>query len=526
MSSRRMAVRLCVWGFLTVAIAVDPVTANEREAASEGHTFTSVIIGGGIAGLTAAYKLKTKDILVLEKWPQVGGRVWEGEYKGFSYARGAEYLGEPEGVLKKIISHYDLKPIEIMYPSLCHFNDDVPGYENTDIYNGFDGIALMHVMEDGGDTNAVMNFNRFMQETTQLVDRAYDAGGLPHRFDFDHPVAAYDDVTMREWFVERGFGPTYQDKWNAHIRGLFGASMDEVSILMAISELGWEYYGEEPIEMPDESWNERVTGLYHEEAYSFLGGLSEVPRAIAGDPKLAGKIRTNAEVTSVKIVRGSSSDNTGEYLYEVQYKDRKNHKEFTVKTRSIIMAVPADIALKIASEIITGQRREIMEGITYCEYLTVNLISEEPIQDFTFELSTSDDFWAVAFYDSLWVQKSEDPKNPLNDEVFITSAYIAGNTCGEQLVGFSDEEILSKTYDDLEKIFPGASSKVREFKINRFKHGYPLMGRGAYRARAQLNELNGKDPRTFILVGDYMALPTMEAAMAQAAYAVKRLKLK
>jgi len=39
----------------------------------------AIIVGGGIAGLTAAYKLKKKNnVLLLEKWPGVGGRVWEG----------------------------------------------------------------------------------------------------------------------------------------------------------------------------------------------------------------------------------------------------------------------------------------------------------------------------------------------------------------------------------------------------------------------------------------------------------------
>lgn len=485
--------------------------------ASQAKVYKGIIVGGGVAGLTVAYKHKKRDIVLLEKWPSVGGRVWEGYHQGFSYARGAEYLGEPWGILKKIVKKYKLKPIEVIYPSISHYNPDVPGYSDTGIWYGFDGIALMHVMEDGGNNRALRTYNRFMTETTDFVDETYDAGELPLWFDLDHPVADYDFVTMREWFDERDFGHTYQSKWNAHARGLYGANMDEVSILMAISELGWEYYEEDPIDMPDDSWNEYVTDLYDEETFSFMGGISEIPDAIANDKKLKDKIRTNAEVFNV--------EKNGK-VYSVSYKDRLTREETTLKSKAVVLAVPAPVALDIAPTLITGEKRSIMEGIKYCEYLTVNMFSDEPIQDFTFELSTPDDFFVIAFYDSLWVQKWEDPDNPLNDEVFITTAYIAGDNCDENLVGLSDSYIMGKTFDDLEKIFPGASSLVTEFQINRFKYGYPLMGLGAYHNIVRLNELNMKKPRKFMLVGDYLALPTVEAAMDQAYHVAKKVKFK
>ena len=93
------------------------------------------------------------------------------------------------------------------------------------------------------------------------------------------------------------------------------------------------------------------------------------------------------------------------------------------------------------------------------------------------------------------------------------------------MVDLSDSEILAKTYLDLERFLPGSTGKVKEAQINRFKHGYPLMGLGAYHRITRLNELNIKKPKHFVLVGDYMTLPTMEAAMAQAVYAVKHLDI-
>ena len=495
---------------------------GKEVAQANDDVYDTVIVGGGIAGLTAAYKLKKKNILLLEKWPNVGGRVWEGIYKGFSYARGAEYLGEPWGVMKKMIKEYKLNPIQILSPAICHFNPNVPGFAD-EIWNGYYGIALMHVAEDGYDAKALDTYNRFQRETTEFVDLTYDAGELPHWWDTDHPANIYDWVTAREWFDSRGFGLTYIDKWNSHARGLYGANMDEVSILMMISELGWEYYEEDDIEMPDESWNEYQQGQYDTETYTFFNGLSEIPDAIAADKKLQGKIKTDSVVTEVRKIKNGNNKKKKD-RYRIEYKDRITGEEFAVNAKSVVMATPADIALEIAP-VIENKKREIMEQIEYCEYLTVNLFSEEPIQECAFELSTPDSFWVISFYNSLYVQKIENPDNPLNDEVFITTAYIAGRTCDEALVSLSDGEILSRTYDDLEKIYPGSSSKIQEWQINRFTRGYPVMGLGAYQRITRLNQLNDKS-KTFKLVGDYMALPTMEAAMSQAEHAVKKLKVK
>ncbi len=161
MSSRRFVISFCASGFLSLAAAVNPVTAKEREAADNGHTFTSVIVGGGISGLTVAYKLRTKDILVLEKWPQVGGRVWEGEYRGYSFARGAEYLGKPEGVLNKIIRDYNLEDQRIQDQQIqAWLSPDGPGSisregatqcnERERTQNVYSCLRLHGVAYDGG----------------------------------------------------------------------------------------------------------------------------------------------------------------------------------------------------------------------------------------------------------------------------------------------------------------------------------------------------------------------------------------
>lgn len=514
-------------GMIAILLAVH---SSNAKALEPDMAVDVVIVGGGIAGLTAAYTLKKqfKNLLVMEKGSRIGGRIWDDTYRGFSYARGAEYLGEPEGVIGQIIKSYKLKPIEMKSPAICHYNPNVPDYEDIKIWNGYYGIAMMHVREDAariGSKMALEEYNTFQQFTTEFVDATYEAGELPHMFDLSHMVANFDFVSMQEWFDGQYWGPTYQDKWNSHARGLYGAPMSEVSILMAISELGWEYYQLPDIDMPEDDWNDYKRGQYATETYSFMKGLTALPKAITSDKDLKKKILTHTKVTKIETVKN---------LYVIHYEHKLSGKVGTLNTEKVILAVPATIALKIASNVISEEIKEIMSNIKYCEYLTVNMMSEKPlminqtadgeeIDNFTFELSTPDNFWVVSFYEGLYVQKIRNPKHPMNDEVYVTTAYIAGNSCSDKLVKLSNDEILERTYKDLDKIFPGASKKVVEHKVNRFKNAYPLMGKGAYHEITKLNKLN-MEQSAIRLVGDYLALPTIEATMEQAAFAVQNLR--
>jgi hypothetical protein len=50
-----------------------------------------VIAGGGVAGLSAAYFLRSKDWLLLEKEPQFGGNALQEEFEGQVYGTGSAY---------------------------------------------------------------------------------------------------------------------------------------------------------------------------------------------------------------------------------------------------------------------------------------------------------------------------------------------------------------------------------------------------------------------------------------------------
>ena len=61
----------------------------ERPASTAKSDF--VIVGGGVAGLSAAYFLRGKDWLLLEKEDHFGGNAYEEEFDGQPFSTGSAY---------------------------------------------------------------------------------------------------------------------------------------------------------------------------------------------------------------------------------------------------------------------------------------------------------------------------------------------------------------------------------------------------------------------------------------------------
>ncbi|HEY9787509.1 MAG TPA: FAD/NAD(P)-binding protein, partial [Candidatus Obscuribacterales bacterium] len=77
------------------------------------RTVDFVIIGGGIAGLCAAYYLKDHNFLLLEQYEDLGGHARGGNYKGIGYSYASQYFNYADGLIGELLHALGLNPVKL-----------------------------------------------------------------------------------------------------------------------------------------------------------------------------------------------------------------------------------------------------------------------------------------------------------------------------------------------------------------------------------------------------------------------------
>ena len=72
-----------------------------------------VIVGAGIAGLTAAVKLQDLDLLVLESEDRVGGRIKSEQRGAYWVSVGAHMFPEPDSIVGRLVQEFGLETLAI-----------------------------------------------------------------------------------------------------------------------------------------------------------------------------------------------------------------------------------------------------------------------------------------------------------------------------------------------------------------------------------------------------------------------------
>lgn len=469
---------LIITTLLLCSTSSTPVLA----AAPDTPTYEIIVVGAGIAGLTAAYFLQDCHLKVLEKNNYVGGRTVSGTYQGFVYAKGTEYLSKPEGTLATLIQALKLQPKEIPAPMDAHFH-------NNQFYYGEDGMALLYI-----EQSSLVDYNRFVK-LIQTDDQEYEE--VPN-FDFTSQLADLDNLTVRQWFDKQKFPTIFYDAYNIATRGLFGANLDEISALSVIPEIAFDYENAEPIKDIGTLDNSPTPTNQETGAYTFLTGITAVTTAMTHP--LQDKIQLNATVTNI-------SQQNDRYL--ITYTDNQGSTH-SLAAKVVILAVPAPITLKLVPTLLSDEQKKLMQQISYASYVTVALFSEERIWDKAFDLAMPEGYFFTDVYDSTWIQRHYD--DSLQDQpAGIMTIYIPPKSYQDQsLLKMTEEEILRNVYADLDKVFPGVPDKIVGYDLQRFPYAYPVMTLGAYKRLTRLHEITQGG---LLLAGDYLIYPTFEAAV-------------
>jgi protoporphyrinogen/coproporphyrinogen III oxidase len=384
-----------------------------RPPASAKHD--AVIVGGGVSGLTAAFRMQHRDFLLLEKEPHWGGNAYAMEYQGSTYGTGSAFIGKDEyaySFAKEIGMH--MLPIDSPDGSIIR-GELIPEMWG----DGLNKLPYPPIVRD--------SFKKFKKEimSIDLAKRGRELFNVP----FSDFMKLYPEE-IRQW-------------WDAYGPSNWGATSDETAAAVAIGELQ---------EMAAES---RI-----DSRYTWPGGLGAIIKKLADLllPKFADRMQTGS--TIVAVVPGKD---------EVQVTFVAGGELKTVSAKVVIMATPKFITRRVVDGL-PEKQSEAMHKIRYIPYPVVNLIFDKPVFNHGYDTwCPGNTFTDIVVAD--WViRKQAGYKQKFN----ILSCYtpMKEEDRGYLLTEISARKIAANVLRDFQKLMPGLD--VDPLEVHIYRRGHPL----------------------------------------------------
>jgi oxygen-dependent protoporphyrinogen oxidase len=384
-----------------------------RPPASARHDV--VIVGGGVSGLTAAYRLQHRDFLLLEKEPHWGGNAYAMDYEGSTYATGSAFLGKDEHAYR-FAKEIGMTPLPVNSPDASIIHGELV----LDTWgDGLDKLPYPEAVRD--------SFKKFKKEMLAInVEKRHTE---LYEKPFSDFLKGYSTELTQWW---DNFGPS---NW--------GATSEETAAGLAISSLQ---------EMAGES---RV-----DDRYTWPGGLGAITKKLAEilQPKYKDRMQTGA--TTVAVVSEKE---------EVQVTYMLGGELKTVAAKAVIMATPKFITRRIVDSL-PEKQSDAMHQIRYIPYPVVNLIFDKPV------FNQGYDTWCPgnAFTDFVvadWViQKQTGYKQKFN----IISCYtpMPEENRGYLLNETGARRIAANVLSDFQKLMPALN--VDPVEVHIYRRGHPM----------------------------------------------------
>ncbi len=305
-----------------------------------------LIIGAGIAGLSAACSLKTQDILVCELAPRTGGSSSSFQHNGAIFSQGAHYdLAYPNNYGTEVLSLLERLEVIKYNPNklIWDFRDQqhiipAPIESQCSVF----GVIREDVIEDNALKKQFMDllkpFENEMMMPTRLIKEEY---------------RHLDKLSFLD-FIKEGLNPTPEliQSLDYLIKDDFGAGCSEVSALAGIHYFKCRPYDTKSIELfsPPQGNNYFIDKLEEQ---------LKPDQVLTGH--LAYSIEKQEEGFSVKVI-------------DIEKKEVK-----TVEAKQIIYA-----GQKHGIKHIFPQDAALFEENSYAPWVVINIVLKERVSDDVF----------------------------------------------------------------------------------------------------------------------------------------------
>jgi oxygen-dependent protoporphyrinogen oxidase len=433
-----------------------------------------VVVGGGIAGLSAAWELRDRDVLVLEAEDRVGGRLMSEQRGRYWLNFGGHVLAGEDSATGRLLAAagVEARAVPGVLTALA-MNGRVLAGGRVETYplrlplTRSERLALVRA---GARVRlAVLEYGRVSRLRPGESEADRRARVLAYR----------DDRTFADFLgrvpaeVDAIFRPTIQRS---------SGEPEQVSAGYGIGyfQLVWD----------------RTGGLTR----NVLGGSARLPEAIAA--ALGERVRTGARVERVM------ADGDGVIVQSGSEQ---------IRARFAVVATPA-LAAGEMLEGIPPETTDALGRIAYGPYVVGALLTDEPgpmPYDGIYAVATPKTSFNMLF-NTANVTRGPGPREPGGTLMAYSAASLA-----DALADRDDEDVARIYADDVARIFPAVAGHIAEVRIRRWAHGLPHPRPGRHLLQPALERPLGN----VFLAGDYLGTTYVDTAVATgtaAAHAIRR----
>jgi oxygen-dependent protoporphyrinogen oxidase len=432
-----------------------------------------VVVGGGIAGLSAAWELRDRDVLVLEAEDRAGGRLMSEPRGRYWLNFGGHVLAGVDSATGRLLAATGVEARDVpgILTALATNGRVLAGgrVETYPLRLRLTRSERFALIRAGARVRlAVLEYGRMSRRRAGESEADRRARVLAYRD--DHTFADFLGHVPAE--VDAIFRPT--------IRRSSGEP-EQVSAGYGIGyfQLVWDRKG----------------GLTR----NVLGGSARLPQAITA--ALGERVRTGARVDRVVADgEGVTVHRGGERL----------------RARFAVVAAPAFVAGEIL-EGIPAETTDALGRIAYGPYVVGALVTDEPgpmPYDGIYAVATPKASFNMLF-NTANVTRGPGPRDPGGTLMVYSAAGLA-----DALAGRDDEEVARIYAEDVARIFPAVAGHIREVRIRRWPHGLPHPRPGRHLLQPALERPLGN----VFLAGDYLGTTYVDTAVTTGTSAAHQIR--
>jgi oxygen-dependent protoporphyrinogen oxidase len=430
----------------------------------------AVVVGAGIAGLAAAFRLKQAgyQVTVYEAGQRIGGRMSTERRDGHVMDLAATATSHKYGEM--IALARDAGIAEKIVPS-----SDMVGIPLRGQMQRIRSSKLLDLA-----TTKLLPLSAKLKAPPLLLDARRVARASKW---YDLGAAGDADVeTASEWVARRGHPEIDHAVFNALMRGAYLASSTTMSVL---------------------DLHFLINGFFGSPLFTFAGGLGSLPEALASQVDT----RLGARVTGVV------SDGSGVRVSVVA----GDAPEVTESADVCVVAVPAPLMTELYPQL-PAAHREIAAAADYVPLMTVKLLTdgrpEEKAMFLALPERESPELGALFLEHVKYTDRSPAGKGQIG--CFWDGRWNADEWETDDAV------IVDKSIGAASRWLPGLEHMVESSQVIRWRHGVLNSRPGSYRDLHELAAAQESADRIF-LAGDYFGGPSVNAALCSGEKAAERI---